>query len=529
MSEAYASTLNISFDVRGGLLMRQIHHWAADLFMAAIFAHMLRIFFTGAYRKPREVNWLIGIVLFTLGMLEGLFGYSLPDDLLSGAGPAHPRGRAAGASRSSAPTCRSSCSAGSSPGTDIIPRLYIIHVLLIPALMLALVTAHLFIMFHQKHTQMPGKGRTDKNVVGAADVPVLHGQDRGVLLLHLRRAGAAVDVRPDQPDLAVRPVQPARRSPPARSPTSTWACWRARCASCPPGSGTSSGTRSPSTCSSLPWCRWASSSPAPRCGRSSSSGSPATRREHHVNDRPRNAPTRTAIGMAVVTFYGVLWLEGANDILADQLRDPAVHAHLDRPVRGLRRPDRRLLGDQADLPRPPAQGRAPARARRGDRHHPAAAQRRVHRGDQAGDEDKRAVLECGRVGAPQLTGPSADADEVPAPEPGARWASCGPARPDRHREHPVEADGHGNGHGDGHGNGHGRPRPSPPASRKAPGPWGRDRSRAARTARTPPLTTAVHAHPPPVVMRHQASYRAAARRGRRCPAPPARTADPRLR
>ena len=54
--------------------------------MVAIMAHMLRVFFTGAYRKPREVNWLIGIVLFTLGMLEGLFGYSLPDDQLSGAG-----------------------------------------------------------------------------------------------------------------------------------------------------------------------------------------------------------------------------------------------------------------------------------------------------------------------------------------------------------------------------------------------------------------------------------------------------------
>ena len=75
MSEAYASTLDISFDVRGGLLIRQIHHWAADLFMAAIFAHMIRIFFTGAYRKPREINWLIGIVLLTLGLFEGLFGY----------------------------------------------------------------------------------------------------------------------------------------------------------------------------------------------------------------------------------------------------------------------------------------------------------------------------------------------------------------------------------------------------------------------------------------------------------------------
>jgi len=86
MSRAYQSTLNISFDIRGGLLMRQIHHWAADLFMAALTIHMLRVFFTGAYRKPREVNWLIGIGLFTLGLLEGLFGYSLPDDQLSGAG-----------------------------------------------------------------------------------------------------------------------------------------------------------------------------------------------------------------------------------------------------------------------------------------------------------------------------------------------------------------------------------------------------------------------------------------------------------
>ena len=86
MSEAYESTLNISFDIRGGLLIRQIHHWAADLFMASLIVHMLRNFFTGAYRKPREFNWLIGILLFTLGLLEGLFGYSLPDDLLSGTG-----------------------------------------------------------------------------------------------------------------------------------------------------------------------------------------------------------------------------------------------------------------------------------------------------------------------------------------------------------------------------------------------------------------------------------------------------------
>src|SRR3569833_4099993 len=86
MSEAYESTLRISFDVRGGRLVRQLHHWATIVFLGAIVAHMLRNFFTGAFRKPRELNWLIGVVLFLLDMLNGLFGYSLPDDLLSGTG-----------------------------------------------------------------------------------------------------------------------------------------------------------------------------------------------------------------------------------------------------------------------------------------------------------------------------------------------------------------------------------------------------------------------------------------------------------
>ena len=86
MSKAYASTLDISFDVRGGLIVRQIHHWAALLFLAAMLIHMCRVFFTGAFRKPRELNWLVGLSMLALGLLEGFIGYSLPDDLLSGTG-----------------------------------------------------------------------------------------------------------------------------------------------------------------------------------------------------------------------------------------------------------------------------------------------------------------------------------------------------------------------------------------------------------------------------------------------------------
>ena len=177
MSQAYESTLNISFDIRGGLLIRQIHHWAAIMFMVAIMAHMLRVFFTGAYRKPREINWLIGIVLFTMGMIEGLFGYSLPDDQLSGAGLRITEGVAQGI-----PIVGTYISyflfGGEFPGTAIIPRFYILHVFLIPGLILSLITAHLFIMFHQKHTQMPAKGNTERNVVGQPFFPyfLLKGQ-----------------------------------------------------------------------------------------------------------------------------------------------------------------------------------------------------------------------------------------------------------------------------------------------------------------------------------------------------------------
>ena len=86
MSRAYESALEISFEVRGGLFVRQMHHWAALIFVASMFAHMFRMFFTGAFRKPREANWVVGVLLIFLGMFEGFSGYSLPDDLLSGIG-----------------------------------------------------------------------------------------------------------------------------------------------------------------------------------------------------------------------------------------------------------------------------------------------------------------------------------------------------------------------------------------------------------------------------------------------------------
>ncbi|MGW9308111.1 cytochrome bc1 complex cytochrome b subunit [Saccharomonospora azurea] len=172
MSRAFESTLEISFEVRGGLFIRQVHHWAALIFVASMFVHMFRIFFTGAFRRPREANWVIGALLLILGMFEGFFGYSLPDDLLSGTGI---RATLSGIVLS-VPVAGTwlhwALFGGEFPGMMIVPRMYALHILIIPGIMLALVAAHLALVWYQKHTQFPGPRRKETNVVGVRIMPV---------------------------------------------------------------------------------------------------------------------------------------------------------------------------------------------------------------------------------------------------------------------------------------------------------------------------------------------------------------------
>ncbi|MFD0686886.1 cytochrome bc1 complex cytochrome b subunit [Actinomadura fibrosa] len=316
MSEAYASTLHITFDVRGGLLMRQIHHWAAILFMASILAHMLRVFFTGAYRKPRELNWLIGIGMFTLGMLEGLFGYSLPDDLLSGTGLRITQGVA-----ESIPLVGTYIYmflfGGEFPGTEIIPRLYMLHILLIPGLILGMVTAHMMIMWHQKHTAMPTQKQTEEQVYGYPFYPVFMAKTGAYFLFTfgvLALMGAFVQINPiwlfgpydpgaisagSQPDWYMGVLEGALRIMPNWEVTA----W---------GHTVSFNVLIPALVPLGILFGGAAAWPFVEAWVT------GDRRLHHVNTRPRNAPVRTATGMAAVTFYGLLWLAGANDVIADK-------------------------------------------------------------------------------------------------------------------------------------------------------------------------------------------------------------------
>lgn len=166
MSDAYASVLQISFGTQAGLLIRQAHHWCALLFAAAIVVHMARVFFTGAFRKPRDLNWIVGLTLLLLVMGDGFTGYSLPDDQLSGAGL-----RIADSIALAIPVAGSWLAylffGGTFPSPEITSRLYAIHILFIPLALGGLMALHLAILWNQKHTQFPGRGKREDNVTGS--------------------------------------------------------------------------------------------------------------------------------------------------------------------------------------------------------------------------------------------------------------------------------------------------------------------------------------------------------------------------
>jgi ubiquinol-cytochrome c reductase cytochrome b subunit len=314
MSAAYASTLNISFDIRGGLLMRQIHHWAALLFMAAIVAHLLRVFFSGAFRKPREFNWIIGVGLLTLGIVEGFLGYSLPDDLLSGTGI-----RIAEAIIQAIPVVGSYLTfftfGGPFPGEVFIPRIFTVHVLLLPGIFLALITAHLMLVWYQKHTQYPGPGRTEKNVVGYPFMPVYMAKAGGFFFIVFGVTAFLSAVASINPIWLYGPYTPAQIS--AGSQPDWYMGWLDGLVRMSPpleshflGHTVSWNILIPGVI--IPGIFFTGLALYPFI----ESWLTGDKREHHLLDRPRNAPNRTALGAGSMAFILVTLLNGGNDLIA---------------------------------------------------------------------------------------------------------------------------------------------------------------------------------------------------------------------
>ena len=314
MSAAYASTLHISFEVRGGLLMRQIHHWAALLFMVAIVVHLLRVYFTGAFRKPREFNWIIGVGLLTLGIVEGFIGYSLPDDLLSGTGV-----RIAQAIIQALPVVGSYLSffafGGAFPGEAFIPRIYTVHVLLLPGIFLALITVHLMLVWYQKHTQYPGPGRTEKNVVGYPLFPVYMAKAGGFFFIVFGVTAFLSAVASINPIWLYGPYTPGQIS--AGSQPDWYMGWLDGLVRMAPplethafGHTISWNILIPGLI--LPGIMFTGLALYPFI----ESWISGDKREHHILDRPRNVPNRTALGAMALTFTIVTLLNGGNDIIA---------------------------------------------------------------------------------------------------------------------------------------------------------------------------------------------------------------------
>lgn len=313
MSKAYASTLDISFEVRGGLFVRQIHHWAALLFAASIMVHLARIFFTGAFRRPREANWVIGSLLLILAMFEGYFGYSLPDDLLSGTGL-----RAAFSSITlGMPVIGTwlhwALFGGDFPGSIIIPRLYALHILLIPGIMLALIGAHLALVWFQKHTQFPGPGRTEKNVVGVRVMPVFAVKSGAFFAMTVGILGLMGGLLQINPIWVLGPYKPSQIS--AGSQPDFYMMWTDGLARIWPA------------WEFYPWGHtipqsvWVAVFMGLILGlltmypflEKKFSGDTA---HHNLLQRPRDAPVRTGIGAMAIAFYIVLTFMCMNDIIA---------------------------------------------------------------------------------------------------------------------------------------------------------------------------------------------------------------------
>ncbi len=316
MSRAFESTLRLSFDIDGGLLIRQMHHWAALVFVAAIFAHLLRIFFTGAFRRPREINWVIGLTMLLLAIANGFAGYSLPDDLLSGTGL-----RIAYSIAESVPIVGTRLAGlafgGAYPSAEIIPRLYTLHILLVPVLIGVLLSVHLALLVRQKHTQFPGTGRTEDNVVGTRLWPGFAAKTIGLFFLVAATLALLAGLAQINPIWLYGPYHPAQVSAPAQP--DWYMGWLEGALRLFPGWETRAfGFEIPNPFFPgvlLPGITFTALYLWPFI----EARAMRDNEIHHLADRPSDRPWRTTIGVGALTFYGILFIAGSNDILASRL------------------------------------------------------------------------------------------------------------------------------------------------------------------------------------------------------------------
>jgi ubiquinol-cytochrome c reductase cytochrome b subunit len=319
VSAAYNSVLEISFQTRAGLLFRQIHHWAALLFLGSITVHLARVFFTGAFRRPRDLNWLVGAGLLLFALAEGITGYSLPDDLLSGTGL-----RIMYSALLSipfiGPWAASLVFSGEFPTVEFISRLFVVHVMLLPGLLIAGMAVHVGLVFVQKHTQYKLPGRREGNVVGLPFWPGQVFRSTGLFFLVAATIALIAGLIQINPVWIYGPfLQYAASSPSQPDWYVGWLEGLLRLSL--PIEPVILGVRIPSPFVPgivVPGILVTGLVLWPFIERLVTHD----RREHHLLDWPWETPMRTATGMAAISFFVVVTLAGANDVVSILLDIP---------------------------------------------------------------------------------------------------------------------------------------------------------------------------------------------------------------
>jgi ubiquinol-cytochrome c reductase cytochrome b subunit len=317
MSRALDSTLHISFEVRGGLLVRQAHHWSSLLLLAALGLHLLSMFFTGAFRRPRQLNWLVVFLVFVLSLVGGWTGYALPDDMLSGSGLRIVHGVVLGI-----PVVGTWLSflvfGGEFPGT-VIANFYPLHAIVVPLAIIALVGVYVLLVVAQKPAQFAAPGRDDDNVVGVPLLPNYAVRAGGLFFIVF----AVVMVI--SATITINPIWNYGPAAPGEASAGSQPDWYmgfldGALRLVPPGWEIVLFGRTLSIAILAPLVvvglflllvavypfveAWVT----------------GDKREHHILDRPRNTPVRTSIGVAGVLFYATLWGAASSDLVATHLR-----------------------------------------------------------------------------------------------------------------------------------------------------------------------------------------------------------------
>lgn len=301
---AFTSVRELSLDIRGGLLVRQMHHWAATIFVLSIVAHLFRVFFTAAFRKPRELSWMTGVLLFGLVLFESFLGVSLPADQLAMTGLREAQGLLL-----SIPLIGGHLSAfvfdGGFPG-QVIPRLFVTHVLLVPGILLALVPLHgIVLTWRQKHTEHRTPASDETRVTGGPFFPyfaVKNGATTLFTMAVIALLATFVRVNPVWEHGAYRPGG----WPPSAQPFWYSGVLEGALRLTPPWEITVGGFVL-QVGLWIPMLVLAAFFTVLLFYPFLERRFTGDRRVHNLLDRPSHAPVRTALGVAVITFFTVLW------------------------------------------------------------------------------------------------------------------------------------------------------------------------------------------------------------------------------